>query len=122
MISGTVVANQGPVIPLALRDGGGGEITVHAVVDTGFTGWLTLPKEAIARLGLSYHEQTLAILADGGLKTLRAYHVTVIWDGQPETILVDELESEPLVGMRLLHGFRLVVESIDGGAVRIERM
>jgi hypothetical protein len=26
------------------------------------------------------------------------------------------------IGMRLLHGFRFVMETIDGGPVRIERM
>ena len=59
--------------------------------------------------------------ADGGSRTFPPI-VTVLWDGQPKAVFVDELESEPLVGMRLLYGFRLVMETIDGGAVRIERM
>ena len=63
-----------------------------------------------------------AILADGDSTVFNTYHLTVLWDGQPQAVFVDELESEPLVGMRLLHGFRFVMETIDGGAVRIERM
>ena len=35
---------------------------------------------------------------------------------------VDELESEPLVGMRLLDGFRFTMDSIEGGPVQIERL
>jgi clan AA aspartic protease len=105
-----------------VRDVGGGEHTLSAVVDTGFTGWLTLPKGTIAALGVNYEEQTLAILADGTPTVFNTYRVTVLWDGQPQAVFVDELESEPLIGMRLLHGFRLLIESIDGGAVRIERM
>ncbi len=122
MITGAVVANRGPVVPLVLRDAGGREHALSAVVDTGFTGWLTLPKEMIASLGLIWRDETLALLADGTTTIFNVFRVTVIWDGQPKAVLVGELESEALIGMRLLHGFRLVIESIDGGAVRIERM
>jgi clan AA aspartic protease len=122
VISGTVVARQGPVVPLVLQDAGGREHAFSAVVDTGFNGWLTLPKEIIVALGVSYEEQTRAVLADGSPAVFDSYYVTVIWDGQPERILVDELDSEPLIGMRLLNGFRFVMEAIDGGPVQIERM
>ena len=122
MITGTVVANQGPIVPLILRDAGGREHTFNAVVDTGFTGWLTLPKDTIAALGLKWHDETRAILADGDSTVFDTYHVTVLWDGQPQAVFVDELESEPLVGVRLLRGFRLVIEGVDGGVVQIERM
>jgi len=122
VILGTVVARQGPVVPLLLRAANGREHTLSAVVDTGFNGWLTLPREIIAALGISYEEQTRAILADGSFAVFDSYYVTVLWDGKSETVLVDELESEPLVGMRLLHGYRLTVEIVDDGPVRIERM
>ena len=122
MISGIFVAKQGPVVPPILRDVGGREHTLSAIVDTGFTGWLTLPPKIISALGINYEEQTLAVLADGTPTLFDTYRVTVLWDGQPQTVFVDELESEPLVGIRLLHGFRLVMETVDGGPVRIERM
>ena len=81
-----------------------------------------MPKKTIAALGINYEEQTLAVLADGTPTVLDTYCVTVLWDGQPQVVFVDELESEPLIGIRLLHGFRFVMETIDGGAVRVERM
>lgn len=37
-------------------------------------------------------------------------------------IPVDEADAEPLVGMRLMKGFRILVEDIDGGIVQIERI
>ncbi len=122
MISGTVVTNQGPVVPLVVRDEGGREHAFSAVVDTGFNGWLTLPKDMIAALGLKWHDETRAILADGDSTVFDTYHATVLWDGQPQAVFIDELESEPLIGMRLLYGFRFVMETISGGTVRIERM
>jgi clan AA aspartic protease len=122
VISGRIDANQGPVITLVLRDAEGGEHSLAALVDTGFTDWLTLPPSVIASLGLAYDEETIAILADGTIRALPSYQVTVIWDGQPKEIYVDELESEPLIGMRLLDGFRFTRDSVDGGAVQIERL
>ena len=52
MIIGTVIASRGPVVPLVVRDAGGRQHALSAVVDTGFNGWLTLPKEIIASFGL----------------------------------------------------------------------
>ena len=120
MISGTVVAQQGPVVPLVLHDASGSEHRFDALIDTGFTGWLTLPKGAIAALKLSYCEQVRGVLADGGSAIFNTFYATVIWDGQPRAVFVDELESDPLMGMRLLHGFRFVMETYDDGPVRIE--
>lgn len=95
---------------------------MNAIVDTGFTGWLTLRKEVIATLGVGFEEQTRAVLADGTPTVFDTYRVTVLWDGEPQVVFVDELESEPLIGMRLLHDFRFVMETVDDGPVRIERM
>jgi clan AA aspartic protease len=122
VITGTVVANRGPVVPLVVSDASGREHALSAIVDTGFTGWLTLPKEMIASLGLMWRDETLALLADGSATVFNAFRGTVIWDGQPKAVFIGELDSEPLIGMRLLHGFRPVIETIDGGPVRIEGM
>ena len=122
MISGRVVANQGPFISIVLRDAGGSEHSLAAIVDTGFTDWLTLPRSVIAAMGLVYDEETKAILADGTIRALPSYQATIIWDGQPREVFVNELESEPLIGMRLLHGFRFTMDAIEAGAVQIERL
>jgi clan AA aspartic protease len=122
VISGAVKLYQGPVVSVVLCDASGGEHLLAATVDTGFTGWITLPKSVIVSLGLAYKEETKAVLADGTLRTLPSYRVTVIWDGLPMQAFVDELESEPLIGMRLLHGFRFTMDAIEAGAVQIERL
>ena len=122
MISGNVVAYQGPFVSIAIRDVGGNEHALAAIVDTGFTHWLTLPRSVIAAMELGYNEDMVSVLADGTLKALPSYHVTVIWDGEPQEVFVNELESEPLIGMRLLHGFRFTMDVTDGGTVQIERL
>jgi clan AA aspartic protease len=122
LIAGAVVSNRGPVVPIMLRDASGHDHALSALVDTGFTGWLTLPKELIAAFGLDYVGQTTGVLADGSPAVFDTYRVRATWDDQPITTRVYELESEPLIGMRLLQGFRLVVDAVDGGPVRIERL
>jgi len=117
VISGTVVANEGPVVRLVVRDRRGRPHAIDAVVDTGFTDWLTLRRDVIAELDLSYHEQAIAVLADGDSRALCSYRAAIIWDGKPEDVIVDELESEPLIGMRLLKGFRFTMNAVDGGMV-----
>ncbi|MDE0077707.1 MAG: hypothetical protein OXO50_09320 [Caldilineaceae bacterium] len=54
MIEGRVNANDEAMIHLVLRGFAGEEQTVEAIIDTGFTGYLTLPAALIAWLGLSW--------------------------------------------------------------------
>jgi clan AA aspartic protease len=122
VIAGKVVANHGPLVSVALRDAGGNEHLIAAIVDTGFTHWLTLPRSVIAAIGLEFNEESVSVLADGTLRTLPSYRATVSWDGEPREVFVNELESVPLIGMRLLDGFRFTMDCIDGGPVQIERL
>jgi hypothetical protein len=52
MIPGTVNARHEILIRVPIRDAAGQEQPVEVVLDTGFTGSLTLPSAWIARLGL----------------------------------------------------------------------
>ena len=54
MITGQVVAGREVVILLTLQGTQGQVTTLDAIVDTGFTGFLTLPLSQIAQLGFSY--------------------------------------------------------------------
>ncbi|WP_264327626.1 hypothetical protein [Romeriopsis navalis] len=47
------------------------------------------------------------------------YRATVIWDGQSQVIDVAASETEPLVGMSLLYGFKFEMETVEGGIVTI---
>jgi hypothetical protein len=60
-----------------------------------------------------------ALLADGSEEEFDVYSATVLWDGQPRRIPVDEAEIDPLVGMSLLYGHDLHIQVINGGSVTI---
>jgi clan AA aspartic protease len=100
----------------------GREQTLEAVVDTGFSGSLTLPPAVIARLGLLWRTRGSATLANGSVDQFDIYAATVLWDGAPRNILVEAADTDPLVGMRLLHRHDLRMQVIEGGTVTIEAL
>jgi clan AA aspartic protease len=95
---------------------------VDAVIDTGFSGFLTLPSDTISTLGLSWQGRDIATLGDGTSCTFEVYIGLVIWDGQYREIYINESETVPLIGMRLLRGYDLRIQAIEGGIVTIEAL
>jgi clan AA aspartic protease len=92
---------------------------VDGVIDTGFSGDLTLPTAIIASLGLTWLGREPRILADGSTDLFDVYSATVVWDGQPRPIEVQAPNTQPLVGMNLLHRHSLRMEVVNGGSVEI---
>lgn len=119
MIVGVVNSVREAVIRLAVL-GSKGQIEIEAVVDTGFDGFISLSRAVISELGFRFHRRGRAVLADGSEIIFDVYEATVIWDGEPRRVEVDEADTDPLVGMGLLEGYELTVEVVTGGAVAIE--
>jgi clan AA aspartic protease len=122
MIAGIVNAHRQPIIRLTILNASGQSYEFDAVVDTGFNGSLTLPTATVATLGLAWSNRGSAILANGSVDECDIYVGIVLWDGQPRPILVEAADTEPLVGMRLMKDYRIIIEDTDGGIVRIERI
>lgn len=99
-----------------------GNKLVDTVIDTGFSGFLTLPLDIITALDLTWKGRDIATLGDGTSCIFEVYIATVIWDGKYITIDINESETVPLVGMRLLRGYDLRIQAIEGGAVTIEAL
>ena len=119
MIEGTVNAAYEAVVSLPLRGPAGQARDVDAVVDTGFTRFLTLPSAMVEELGLGYRGVNSVILADGSETTLEVYGVTVLWDGQPREVVAYVSNTTPLIGMSLLQRHYLDIDVEDGGHVLI---
>lgn len=120
MIAGTVNARYELLIRLPVRNASGQEQEVEAVLDTGFTGSLTLPPAVIAHLGLPWLSREEAILANGAVEEFDIYAATVVWDGVARRTLVQAVEAVPLLGMTLLVGYDLRARITVGGLVQIE--
>ncbi|MBO0700578.1 MAG: hypothetical protein J2P46_19430, partial [Zavarzinella sp.] len=72
--------------------------------------------------GLQWQSYGQGILADGTECLFLVYEAWVIWDRRLRRILVDEADSDPLIGMSLLDGYRLTVDAREGGKVEIRRL
>ena len=95
---------------------------VNAVIDTGFSGFLTLPSKVISNIGLNWEGRDIATLGDGTSCTFDFYIGFIIWDGEYREIYINESETVPLIGMRLLRGYDLQIRAIEGGTVKIESL
>jgi clan AA aspartic protease len=122
MIYGVVNWRREATLPLVVSNSSGQKQVIGTVIDTGFDGFLSLPSEIIVRLRLPWTISNPATLGDGSEVLFDFYTGTVIWDGQYRTIDIAESETEPLLGMAMLYGYRLQIDTVEGGVVKIEAL
>lgn len=120
MIEGVVNAAYEAIVTLPLRGPNGQSRQIEAVVDTGYSGFLTLPPSVVAELGLLYRGHSQGILADGSVAEFDVYGVTVTWDESACCVSANAADITPLVGMSLLAGHDLSIRVRDGGRVLIQ--
>ena len=119
-ITGTVVAGREAVIPLTVVGFRGRTTVIEAVIDTGFTGHLTLPLNLTRSLDLPLLGSRYVTLANGATASLDVYRAAVLWEGTERLVRAFVSEGTPLVGMYLLYGSEVRLRVVDGGSVVIE--
>ena len=122
MIYGAVNLRREAKLPLVVGNSSEQRQVIDTVIDTGFDGFLSLPSEVIIRLRLPWTISNTATLGDGSETLFDFYTGIVIWDGQYRTIDIAESETEPLLGMAMLYGYRLQVDNVEGGIVKVEAL
>ncbi|MCA2954474.1 clan AA aspartic protease [Microcystis sp. M010S1] len=120
MMMGSVNSRREAIIQFIVLGENHQRQAIKAVIDTGYTGFLTLPSAIITTLGLTWYMQEEGILGDGSLCMFNVFEATVIWDGQIKSIEITESETDPLVGMGLLDGYELNIQGFVGGLVTIK--
>lgn len=124
MIAGRVMRNpDGGLeawVTLPVMDAYGEPQQFEVIVDTGFTGWLTLPESDIRRLGLVSAGHRYSITASGNAERFEFYRTSALWHGRPCAIEVFQSIDQPLLGMELLRDNWITMGAWDGGAVIIE--
>ena len=115
-----IVQGREPLIRLTIRGFRGRQEEIEALVDSGYSGWLTLPSTAIAALRLRWQTLGRGILADGSVTAFDVYQAKVLWDGRVRSVFVDEFDATPLVGMALLRGRELKMQVRARGKVTIK--
>ncbi|MFM6375997.1 MAG: clan AA aspartic protease [Microcystis sp.] len=122
MMQGIVDQNCEATIRLVVGNLDSQRRMIDAVIDTGFTGFLTLPSSVLADLNLRAYRREEGILGDGSTCIFDVYRGLVIWDGELQRIDINESDTEPLVGMSLLYGYRMQLDVIEGGTVTIQAL
>ena len=93
MIQGVVNAAYKAVVDLSLQGPAGQAQDIEAVVDTGYSGFLTLPTTLVTELGLPSAYIGRAFLANDDEVSFDVHDVTVLWDSQPRHIKADAAGS-----------------------------
>jgi predicted aspartyl protease len=70
-------------------------------------------------LDLVRESSSAAILADGSVREFDICAAEVFWDGQWRQVVVSAVGTQPLLGMRLLAGHKLMVNVVPDGTVEI---
>lgn len=119
MIQGEVNNDRLAVVPLRLVSREDKYIDEIAVIDTFFSGYLSLPLERIRSLNWPFAERRSYSIADDTLVNFDLYEGTVFWNEEKSAILIVAAEGPPTIGMGLLYGSWLTIDVVDGGRVTI---
>jgi clan AA aspartic protease len=122
MMQGIVNQNCEATIRLVVGNVDSQRQVIDAVIDPGFTGFLTLPLAVLTSLSLRPYRREEGILGDGSTCIFDVYRGLVIWDGEFRKVDINASESTPLVGMSLLYGYRMQLDTIEGGIVTIQAL
>lgn len=123
MITGETDYKREAILSLTVRGTDGVIETVNAVIDTGFTDNLMIEESLADRLGLTPVRTDSYQLGDGSRVRPNRYQVTLDWNGEPRTVIATaSVGGGTLIGMKLLRGYSLTIDVVDGGAVRLLRM
>src|SRR5262245_49300383 len=105
MIIGKVNALLEPKVELRLAGPSGEILVVEALIDTGFNGALTLPRNQIEKIESSWRSTETEVLGDGVEEEFELFEATVLWDGNARRVSVHSTEITPLIGTSLLEGY-----------------
>jgi clan AA aspartic protease len=121
VISGIVV-DRHATVTLTFFLPNGSSIPIEFVIDTGFTGHLCLPPEAVSLMRLPFLHDLPANLADNSEVLLAIHSAIVLWDGEKREIRVIATGRQPLIGTALLDDQELVIQFTEGGLVTIDEL
>jgi len=120
MMTGVVNAALEATVRLTVQGASGEPHEIEAVIDTGFSGFLTAPPALITALRAPWLGRQPGLLADGSVEIFDVYATMVLWDGQPRTVETEVVDAQPLIGMALMQGCDLRIQVVNGGRVNIE--
>lgn len=110
------------ILPITFHPPAGARLSIEVVIDTGFTGDVTLPPAAVAAMGLAFLYNQAVTLADDSDITIGVYQAQIVWAGGEKLVLVFATGKRPLIGTGLLAGCELLVQFAERGLVTVEAL
>ena len=121
MMIGSVLSRHA-LLPVTIHLPNKPDLSMEFVVDTGYTGYLTLPVAAVHAMGLPHLHRTSADLADDTTVELDVYMATILWHGAITDVPVLATGRRALLGTALLDDCELTAQFHDGGLVTVDAL
>lgn len=109
-----------PSVSVELNNASTSPKSIDALLDSGFTGAISLPSEIVDELQLDWSGEHSVTLADASEVSVDLYEGFVSFAGVQHRCAVLATGDMPTIGMRLLEGSRVSFEAVAGGDVEIE--
>ena len=119
MIHGVVDDRLQPLIVITVLGPLGISQEVEAVIDTGVNGFLSLPLQTVAALGLGSTGRGTVVLADGSRRSVPVYEAEALWERGQVTGPALAVDGRPLIGCRLLRDCQCLIDFVPGSRVLI---
>ena len=121
-MTGIVNSKGESILRLVVGDHETQRVVVDSVVDTGYTGSLTLPPATIVTLDLKWRGSEDVVLGVGCTQRFDVYSTRIIWNAKFRPIKANEADTDLLVGLGLLYGYQMCIQVKDGGSVKIRSL
>ena len=96
--------------------------TIEFVIDTGFTGYLCLPLEAVSLMSLPFLYELPANLANNSWVDIPVHQAVIIWNGEERVVNVLATGKRPLLGTALLNEHELLIQFPEDSLVTITEL
>ncbi|MEA5513427.1 clan AA aspartic protease [Nodularia sp. UHCC 0506] len=121
MITGIIKSGH-PTVNVIFRLPNKPDFTIEFVIDTGFTGELSLPPAAVTLMGLPFLYELPANLANNSWVDIPIHEAVIIWNSEERLVNVLATGKRPLLGTALLDGYELSIQFIEGGLITIKKL
>ncbi len=111
-----------PISPIEAISNSGETRTYEAMLDTGFSGWMSLPRTEIDELELPYGFSHVLELADGSDLRAGFYVGEFFFADRIFRVPVTALGETPLLGLSMLKEAQITMNVIENGDIRYQRI